>query len=119
MSFGTDQRPGFSRTLGDSGRQPAGQSSFSRGISVVPDRLRGVFINSAGEPESEIGPRCLDPVVCAATEVGVLIRDRGGCLDPAVCAATEVGGPIAAGGIIHASISHARRCPHRPGPWWA
>jgi hypothetical protein len=50
MAFGTDQRLGFSRTLGDSGRQPAGQSSFSRGISVVPDRLRGVFIKSAGEP---------------------------------------------------------------------
>jgi hypothetical protein len=46
----------FSRTLGDSGRQPAGQSSFSRGISVVPDRIRGVFIKSAGEPKSLIGP---------------------------------------------------------------
>jgi hypothetical protein len=46
---------GFSRTFGDSGRQPAGQSSFSRGISAVPDRLRGVFIKSAGEPESAIG----------------------------------------------------------------
>jgi hypothetical protein len=52
----TDSISGFSRTLGDSGRQPAGQSSFSRGISVVPDRLRGVFIKSAGEPISVIGP---------------------------------------------------------------
>jgi hypothetical protein len=52
--FGTDLGSGFSRTLGDSGRQPARQSSFSRGISVVPDRLTGVFIKSAGEPRNGV-----------------------------------------------------------------
>jgi hypothetical protein len=52
----TDSISRFSRTFGDSGPQPARRSSFSRGVSVVPDRLRDVFIKSAGEPDFAIGP---------------------------------------------------------------
>jgi hypothetical protein len=38
------------------GHQLARRPSFFRGFSLIPDRLRGVFIKSAGEPKSLIGP---------------------------------------------------------------
>jgi hypothetical protein len=54
---GTDLKVRFSRTLRDSGQQPAHRLSFSRGFSSVADRRRAVFIKSAEEPEIQIGPR--------------------------------------------------------------
>ena len=53
METGSDF--GFSRTLGDSGRQPARRSSFPRVVSVAPDWLRGVFIKSARVADFAIG----------------------------------------------------------------